>query len=93
MVRKVTCDQKCNHSKEQKNLLHRVKIESYYTTGKQKIECFIVDGFCAHCNKVFEAMGCYFHFCPCQEAKASLSEEETYIVFRKREHDELRRDY
>ena len=38
-------------------------------------------------------MGCYIDFCPCQEAKASLSEEETYRVFRKREHDELRRDY
>ena len=50
------------------------KIESYYTTGKQKkIDCFSVDGFCTHCNTVFEAMGCYLHFCPCQEAKASLS--------------------
>ena len=70
------------------------KIESYYTTGKQKkIDCFSVDGFCTHCNTVFEAMGCYFHFCPCQEAKASLSEEETQRGIRKREHDELRRDY
>ena len=52
------------------------KIESYYKTGKQKkIDCFSVDGFCANCNSVFEATGCYFHFCPCQEAKASLSEE------------------
>ena len=38
-------------------------------------------------------MGWYFHFCPCQEAKASLSEEETQRGIRKREHDELRRDY
>ena len=70
------------------------KIESYYTTGKQKkIDCFSVDGFCTHCNTGFEAMSCYFHFCPCQEAKASLSEEETQRGIRKREHDELRRDY
>ena len=35
------------------------EIESYYTTGKQKkIDCFSVDGICAHCNTVFEAMGC-----------------------------------
>ena len=34
------------------------KIESFYTTGAQKmIDCFKVDGFCAHCNTVFEAMG------------------------------------
>ena len=70
------------------------KIESYYTTGKQKkIDCFSVDGFCTHCNTGFEVMSCYFHFCPCQEAKASLSEEETQRGIRKREHDELRRDY
>ena len=70
------------------------KIESYYTTGKQKkIDSFSVDGFCTHCNTVFEAVGCYFHFCPCQEAKASLSKEETQRGIRKREHDELRRDY
>ena len=35
------------------------KIESFYTTGTQKkIDCFKVDGFCAHCNTVFEALGC-----------------------------------
>ena len=38
-------------------------------------------------------MGCYFHFCPCQEAKASLSEEETQRGIRKKEHDELKRHY
>ena len=70
------------------------KIESYYTSGKQKkIDCFIVDGFCAHYNTVFEAMGCYFSFCPCQEAKATLSEGETHRCNRKRELDEMRRDH
>ena len=69
-------------------------IECYYTTGKQKkIDCFSVDGFCAHCNTVFEAMGCYFHFCPRQESRASPSEEEMQRGIRKREHDKLRRDY
>ena len=45
------------------------KIESFYTTGTQKkIDCFKVEGFCAHCKTVFEAMGCFYHYCPCQEA-------------------------
>ena len=65
----------------------RSEIENYYTTGKQKkIDCYSVDGFCAHCDTVFEALGCHCHFCPCQEAKASLSEEETQRGIRKREH-------
>ena len=69
-------------------------IESYYTTGTQKkIHCFNVDRFCAHCKTIFEAMGCYFHFCACQEARASMSEEETQKRLKKREYDELRRDY
>ena len=69
-------------------------IENYYTTGTQKkIDCFNVDGFCAHCKTIFEAVGCYFHFCACQEARASMSEEETQKGLKKREYDELRRDY
>ena len=44
-------------------------IESNVTTGRQKkIDCFSVDGICKHCNAVFEAMGCSFHYSPCQEA-------------------------
>ena len=69
-------------------------IESYYTTGTQKkIDCFNVDGFCAHCKTIFEAIGCYFHFCACQEARASMSEEETQKRLKKREYDELSRDH
>ena len=69
-------------------------IESYYTTGTQKrIDCFNVDGFCAHFKTIYEAMGCYVHFCACQEARASMSEEETQWGLKKREYDELWRDY
>ena len=51
------------------------KIESNVTTGRQKkIDCFSVDGICYHCNTVFEAMGCYYHYCPCQEARPSLTD-------------------
>ena len=38
-------------------------------------------------------MGCYFPFCPCQVSRASLSEEEMQRGIRKREQDELSRDY
>ena len=41
------------------------KIESFYTTDRQKkYYRFSVDGFCSHYNSVFEAMGCFYHFCP-----------------------------
>ena len=70
------------------------KIVSFYTTGTQKkIDCFSVDGFCEHCNTVFEAMGCYYHYCPCQEARPSLTEEEIQRGTKKREMDKLRRHY
>ena len=53
-------------------------IESNVTTGRQKkIDCFSVDGVRNHCNTVFEAMGCYFHYSPCQEARPSLTDNET----------------
>ena len=44
--------------------LPEFEIESNVTTDRQKkIDCFSVDGiFGYHCNTVFEAMGCYFHY-------------------------------
>ena len=70
------------------------KIERFYTTGTQKkIECFKVDGFCAHCHTVFEAMGCFYHYCPCQEARPSLSEEDIEGGNKKREMDQMRKQY
>ena len=53
------------------------QIESKVTSGRQKkIDGFSVDGICYHCNTVFETMGCYFHYCPCQEARPSLTDGE-----------------
>ena len=70
------------------------KIESFYTTGTQKkIDCFKVDGFCAHCNTVFDAMGCFYHDCPCQEARPSLTEEDIERRNKKREMDQMRKQY
>ena len=70
------------------------KIGSFYTTSRpKKINCFSVDGFCSHWNTVFEAMGCSYHFCPCQELHPSLTKEDIKRGSRKREFGELRRGY
>ena len=70
------------------------KIESFYTTGKQKkIDFFHIDGYCDHCETVFEAMGCYYHFCSCQETCPFMSEQDIERGNKKREMDELRREY
>ena len=70
------------------------KIESFHTSGNQKkIDCFNVDGYCNHCKTVFEAMGCYYHFCPCQETRPSLSDEDIERGSKRREMDDLRREY
>ena len=70
------------------------KIESNVTTGRQKkINCFSVDGICYHCNTVFEAMGCYYHYCPCQEARPSLTDTDIERGVKKRQQDEMRRVY
>ena len=79
------------HSSRDKDLT--VKL-SFYTTGTQKkIDCFKVDGFCAHCNTVFEAMGCFYHYCPCQEARPSLTEENIERGNKKREMDQMKKQY
>ena len=70
------------------------KNECFYTTATQKkIDCFKVDGLCAHCNTVFEAMGCFYHYCPCQEARPPLAEENIEHGNKKREMDHMRKQY
>ena len=70
------------------------KIESTVTTGRQKkIDCFNVVGICFHCNPVFEAMGCYHCYCPCQEARPPLTDTNIERGVKKRQQDEMRRDY
>ena len=67
------------------------KIESFYTTRTQKkTNCFKADSFCTHCNTVFEAMGCFYHYSPCQEARSSLTEEDIERGNKKREMDQMR---
>ena len=70
------------------------RIESNVTTGRQKkIGCCSVDGICNHCNTVFEAMVCYFHYCPCQEARPSLDDNEIIRGIKKREQNQMRKEY
>ena len=67
------------------------KIESFYFTGTQKeIDCFKVDGFCAYCSFVFEAMCCFSHHGPCQDARPSLTEEDIERGHKKREMYQMR---
>ena len=67
-------------------------IESLFTTGKQrKIDSFTVDGFCGHCQTIFEVLGCYYHFCPCRETRPNPNEVEFEFGIWKRESDKLRK--
>ena len=51
------------------------KVESSFTTSSQKkYDIYSVDGFCGHCNTVFQSMDCYFHYCQCQETRLSCTE-------------------
>ena len=68
------------------------KTENIYTTGRQKIS-FNVDGFCSHCNTVFEATGFFYRFSPIQELRPSVTEEDMKRGSRRRELDESRRSY
>ena len=66
------------------------EIESFFTAGRQKnIDCFSVEGFCSHCNTVLEAMGCFYHFCLCQELRPSITEEDIQRGSKKRVLDSL----
>ena len=70
------------------------KIESIIATETQnKIDCFSAEGFCSHCNTIFEAIGYYYHCCPCQETRPSLSEKKVEPGYKRREMDELRRAF
>ena len=68
-------------------------IQSQFNQKSQKrIGAYLVDGFCSHCNTVFEVLGCYWHFCPCQEKKR-LPIDEIEKGLKRREYDECRRKF
>ena len=59
----------------------------------KKIDCISVNGICYHCNTVFEAMGCYYYYCPCQEGRPSRTDTDIERGVKNRQQDEMRRDY
>ena len=52
-----------------------------------------MEGYCDHCKTVFEAIGCYYHFCSFQEARPSLTDQGIERGNQKREMDDMRREY
>ena len=80
------------HTFKQPDLNVKLRVTTLQENRK-KINCFSVDGYCNQCKTVFEAMVCYFHFCPCQEARPSLTADDIKRGTKKREIDELRKEY
>ena len=70
-----------------------MKLKASLQQADKKIDCFSVDSFCSHCNTVFEAMGCLYRFCLCQELRPSLTEEDIQCGSKKGQLDALRRHY
>ena len=69
------------------------EVEGFNTKGHKKIYAYSIESFCGHGNTVCEAMGCYYRFCPCQGALPYLTEEEVQRSIKKRELEELRKQY
>ena len=42
---------------------------------------------------MFEATGCFYHYCPCQEARPSLAEKDIERGNKKREMDQMGKQY
>ena len=69
------------------------QIKSQFTARRQKrFGPFSVDGYCQHCETAFEADGCFFHFCACQDHKHH-SEEELKRGLVRRERTVKRKQY
>ena len=59
--------------------------DSLQQANRKKLTASVLMGFFCHCNTVFEAMGCFYHFCPRQEHRPSLTEEDNQRGSKKRE--------
>ena len=93
------------NTRQGKNEFERLKVCSYHIFKQSDLKAKLrVTTLQEHRKKtiasvlmviatVFEAMGCYFHFCPCQEARTSLTHDEIKRGTKTREMDELRKDY
>ena len=70
------------------------RIESFYTQGTpKKIDCFNADVFCAHCHTVFETMGCFYHCWSYQDVRRAPTEKTIQRGSKKRDLEEMRRQY
>ena len=70
------------------------KIEKFHITGTQnEIDCLNADGFCGHCNTVFEADGNFYHYRTYHEVRPALSEEVIQGGTKTGEMDEIRKQY
>ena len=68
-------------------------IQSQFTHSRQKrFGRYYVDGYCDHCRTVFEAMGCFHHFCECQDQKSCLL-EDIEAGLKRRQRTIERREY
>ena len=71
-----------------------VKLRLMFHIGWQKkADCFSVNGFYNFCNPVSEAMGFYYHYGLCQEARPFLSDSDIENGVKKRVQGEIRRYY
>ena len=67
-------------------------IQTQFNGKQKKFGRFSVDGYCSHCSTVFEAMGCFYHFCHCQE-KRRLPLEDIEKGVKRRQSDAFRRRF
>ena len=80
------------HISKNKDLTVKLRVSTPQEL-KKNIDRFTVDGFCAHCRTVFEAMGCFYLHCPCQEARPSLTEEDIKRGNKERDMNQMRKQY
>ena len=104
---RLECDTESNRSKPQQNKSRNFesmvmsyfprqkpdwKIEIFNTTESQKqIDSLKADGFYPYCNANFEAIGRFYHYCPCQETRPSLTQEDIQRGNKKKEMDQMRK--
>ncbi len=82
------------HFSEDKDLTVKLSVSTPQELRKRLIVSRqTVFAHIVHCNTVFEAMGCFYHYFPCQEARPSLTEDDMERGKKKREMDQMRKQY
>ena len=81
-----------SHTFKQPELNAKLRVTTQQEHRKKMIALMLMI-FATICKTVFEAMGCYFQFCPCQEARPILTDADIKRGTKKSEMKELRKDY